>query len=81
MDVVFVVVVVAAMVGMFFLRGFVALERRKREQIPDGISRSQMLGQRQHPSAVSDELAELADLRGRGIIDQHQFDAEKKRLS
>jgi hypothetical protein len=55
MEIIFVVVVLVAVVGVLFLRGFVAVSRRRPEQFSNGINQSQVLGQRQRLSSVADE--------------------------
>ena len=45
MEIIFVVVVLVAVVGVLFLRGFVAVSRRRSEQFSNGINQSQVLGQ------------------------------------
>jgi hypothetical protein len=55
MEIIFVVVVLVAVVGVLFLRGFVAVSRRRSEQFSNGINQSQVLGQPQRLSSVADE--------------------------
>ena len=55
MEIIFVVVVLVAMVGVLFLRGFVAVSRRRSEQFSNGINQSQVLGQPQRLSSVAGE--------------------------
>jgi|GEM_PF-3114986 hypothetical protein len=55
MEIIFVVVVLVAVVGVLFLRGFVAVSRRRSEQFSNGINQSQVPGQPQRLSSVADE--------------------------